>query len=169
MDTASSSAPILENHYSRREFVFDTIKGLGFIAVGTFSIQFLASCTTSSPTEPTNNDEIDDGSNELIITIDLTLQQNQALAMIGGAIALEANILDEKGLLVIREGATSVKAFSRECTHNQCQTGAFQNGVSECPCHGSRYDSNGQVIQGPAPDPLKQYNAELSGNIITIS
>jgi len=28
---------------------------------------------------------------------------------------------------------------------------------------------NGNVIDGPAEDPLKQYNATISGNIVTIN
>jgi cytochrome b6-f complex iron-sulfur subunit len=102
------------------------------------------------------------------ITLDLTKPENQSLAAAGGALALEANSLDPKGLLLFRKDESTVLAFSRKCTHLGCAVGEFKDGVASCPCHGSQYDTNGKVVKGPAPTSLQTYPATLSGSTVTI-
>ncbi|MGR4847612.1 FAD-dependent oxidoreductase [Streptomyces sp. LARHCF252] len=60
-------------------------------------------------------------------------------------------------LAVYRDDDGTLHAFSARCTHLGCLV-AF-NGAErawECPCHGSRFDTDGKVIQGPATKPLEQ-------------
>ena len=40
--------------------------------------------------------------------------------------------------------------------------------VSECPCHFSQFDQNGDVIQGPAQISLTKYSANLSDDMSSI-
>jgi cytochrome b6-f complex iron-sulfur subunit len=48
-----------------------------------------------------------------------------------------------------------VYALSAVCTHLGCITRYLSDqGVIACPCHGSRFDLGGDVVQGPAPRPL---------------
>lgn len=49
-----------------------------------------------------------------------------------------------------RTGAESFEAFSMACTHEGCLTDLVGGQTFECPCHGSRFDSDGSVIVGPA-------------------
>jgi Rieske Fe-S protein len=102
------------------------------------------------------------------ITLDLTKPENQSLASVGGTLALDANALDSKGILLFRVSETAVSAFSRKCTHLGCAIGEFRNGVSSCPCHGSEFDTAGKAVKGPAQSPLTAYAATISGSTVTV-
>ncbi|MDQ0664205.1 glycine/D-amino acid oxidase-like deaminating enzyme/nitrite reductase/ring-hydroxylating ferredoxin subunit [Arthrobacter ulcerisalmonis] len=54
-----------------------------------------------------------------------------------------------------RDQAGGVHAVSAVCTHLGCTVG-FNRGERtwDCPCHGSRFDVDGKVIQGPATEDL---------------
>jgi Rieske Fe-S protein len=41
-------------------------------------------------------------------------------------------------------------------------------GVSTCPCHSSKFNTGGAVIEGPATSGLKQYSATIDGDVVTI-
>ena len=153
---------LLNNYCNRREFVKDTLTGISTVAFGSFMLVNQSGCSEGSPTAPINN-------SDETITVDLSSSENSALAMIGGTLALGANVLDSKGILLYRQSDTNVLAFSRNCTHNGCTIGSFQNGTSACPCHGSQFDTSGSVVNGPAVNPLSQYSATITGNIVTIT
>ena len=150
---------LLNNSCNRREFVKNTLTGIGTVAFGSFMLVNQSGC--SSPTEPNNSDET--------ITVDLSLSENSALLVVGGALALGSNVIDSKGILLYRQSDTNVLAFSRNCTHNSCTIDSFQNGTSTCPCHGSQFNTSGNVVVGPAVNPLTQYSAAIADNIVTIT
>ena len=58
---------------------------------------------------------------------------------------------------VCRDEAGTLHALSARCTHLGCIV-HFNDaeGARECPCHGSRFDIDGSVIQGPANKPLQR-------------
>jgi Rieske Fe-S protein len=59
-------------------------------------------------------------------------------------------------LAVSRDEHGQVHALSPVCTHLGCTVGWNSAERSwDCPCHGSRFAAAGQVIQGPAVDPLR--------------
>lgn len=62
-------------------------------------------------------------------------------------------------LAVHRDDAGSLHALSARCTHLGCLV-SFNAAERawECPCHGSRFDIDGRVIQGPANRPLERRN-----------
>jgi len=47
-------------------------------------------------------------------------------------------------------------AMSAVCTHLGCTVGKVEWGY-QCPCHGSKFDSSGRVLAGPAPTPLPRF------------
>jgi cytochrome b6-f complex iron-sulfur subunit len=63
--------------------------------------------------------------------------------------------------LYVFNSADGFFAISSICTHLGCNVKHIGQGF-ECPCHGSRFDENGRVVQGPAPQPLAWYAISLS-------
>jgi menaquinol-cytochrome c reductase iron-sulfur subunit len=56
---------------------------------------------------------------------------------------------------VIKHSDTEAKVLSPLCTHLSCRYNWNQNDrVFACPCHGSVFTPDGDVIAGPAPRPL---------------
>ena len=159
----NSINPLINNYCNRREFIKDTLTGISTVAFGSFMLVNQGGCSEGSPTAPSNN-------SDQTITVDLSLSENSALVMVGGALALGSNVIDSKGILLYRQSDTNVLAFSRNCTHNGCTIESFDNnGKSACPCHGSQFDTSGNVLNGPAINPLTQYSASITGNIVTIT
>ena len=70
--------------------------------------------------------------------------------------------------LVTRTGATTFVAVTGECTHQACVVSLGTGTSYVCPCHGSEYDTSGRVIVGPAVQPLRQFQTQFSGNVLTI-
>ncbi|GGY80609.1 FAD-dependent oxidoreductase [Streptomyces omiyaensis] len=64
---------------------------------------------------------------------------------------------------VHRDDRGGLHAVSAVCTHLGCLV-AFNNAERtwECPCHGSRFDVDGAVLQGPALSPLERRDPEES-------
>lgn len=68
---------------------------------------------------------------------------------LGGAL-----VLPEPGVAVTRTESGAVNVLSLRCTHLGCRVTATEDGFA-CPCHGSRFDRDGRVLQGPAREPLE--------------
>jgi cytochrome b6-f complex iron-sulfur subunit len=62
-----------------------------------------------------------------------------------------------------------VYALSAVCTHLGCITRyrSDENAIA-CPCHGSRFDLEGDVVNGPAPRPLPwlDVQTDAAGNLV---
>ncbi|WP_395758441.1 FAD-dependent oxidoreductase [Streptomyces althioticus] len=60
-------------------------------------------------------------------------------------------------LAVYRDDDGALHAVSARCTHMGCLVdfNAAER-AWECPCHGSRFDTEGNVVQGPATKPLER-------------
>ena len=63
-------------------------------------------------------------------------------------------------------------AFSDICTHRQCNLslgGEIEGTTIECECHGSIFDmATGEVVQGPATDPIGVYPVADEGGDLKI-
>ncbi len=70
--------------------------------------------------------------------------------------------LEDRRICLVREG-NQFAAVSTTCTHLGCIVSPSDTGFS-CPCHGSRYDQDGNVTGGPAPKPLAWYKVSMAPN-----
>jgi glycine/D-amino acid oxidase-like deaminating enzyme/nitrite reductase/ring-hydroxylating ferredoxin subunit len=75
----------------------------------------------------------------------------------------EAAILkvDGKNVAGFRDELGALHAVSAVCTHMGCLVGWNETDRTwDCPCHGSRFDLSGEVIHGPAVQPLAPVKAK---------
>jgi Rieske Fe-S protein len=158
---SASIIPERVDEISRRAFLKALALSGGSMVIGSW----LAACGVSAQAPVSTGGSGASGG----LIVDLTKPENQTLSTVGGTLALDSNSVDSAGLFLYRASDTSVLAFSRKCTHLGCQVNAFQQGVAQCPCHGSEYDLSGKPIKGPARQALKQYTATLSGTQVTVS
>jgi Rieske Fe-S protein len=71
--------------------------------------------------------------------------------------------------LVARTSLTTFTAIDATCTHEGCTVNGLNGAIYVCPCHGSRYNRNGQVVNGPAKAALRQYNTSFANDVLTIT
>jgi cytochrome b6-f complex iron-sulfur subunit len=96
---------------------------------------------------------------------------SQILAAPPGTLALVAGLAGEPTYLSVREdGTLHPWGIVDNCTHLGCTFpwNPHENQF-QCPCHGSRYDSEGRVVRGPAPLPLKLVRVAVAEDAIWIS
>ncbi|HML86375.1 MAG TPA: Rieske (2Fe-2S) protein [Bacteroidales bacterium] len=73
-----------------------------------------------------------------------------------------------KEVIVFKEGS-QIKAFSSRCTHLGCTIKKNEGDVLVCGCHGSRYNKKGEVLSGPAVDPLATLPYQFKGTQLWIT
>ena len=78
----------------------------------------------------------------------------------GGFPPGSVTFLEDRRLFLFN-GPDGFFSVSSVCTHLGCNVKRASPGF-ECPCHGSRFDENGRVVQGPAPTGLAWYALTLS-------
>jgi Rieske Fe-S protein len=67
---------------------------------------------------------------------------------------------------IVKNTGSKFIALSLKCTHLGC-TVQKKNDIFECPCHGSRFTSEGRLARGPATRPLRELRVEKTedGNL----
>jgi len=133
----------------RRDFITNIGHAVAFMCAGTL----LNACSKSSSVPSTT----------LPFSLDLSADlQTVGSSKINGSI------------IVVRVGADNVpesfEALSLICTHQGCGI-SYQEAdrVLSCPCHGSVFGLNGNVLQGPAVKPLTKYAVSINNNTLTVS
>jgi nitrite reductase/ring-hydroxylating ferredoxin subunit len=90
-----------------------------------------------------------------------------SLNAVGGFLYVNAG---SRGILVYHRAYEEYVAFDRHCTHNtsdacgKVSLDSSSNVILNCACCASKFSIiDGSVLNGPAINPLLQYQAQLSG------
>jgi Rieske Fe-S protein len=122
-----------EDCLSRREFLTRSslaVAGAAALAAGCGDGQFGPLALT--PTNPTS-------------AITIKVASLPGLAAVGQPVKLAPTV----GLIAVkRTGTSTFAAISTVCTHQGCEIDVTGT-TFECPCHNSRYDSDGHVTRQP--------------------
>ncbi len=74
----------------------------------------------------------------------------------------EIQILRKHGIGLVKK-ENQVQAVSLTCTHLGCSVNRSNKGFV-CPCHGSRFDSGGKVLRGPAARSLDRFSVQITAD-----
>jgi cytochrome b6-f complex iron-sulfur subunit len=70
--------------------------------------------------------------------------------------------------VIVINKPSQVAVFSSACTHMGCRLNAAQGSELVCPCHGSRFNLNGEPVQGPARKGLRALPFTLDRTLAVI-
>lgn len=139
---------------NRREFI---ARSCAACATGTVVSAMLSSCT---PTRYIQGNLVSDG---LLVSLASFLdEKNSTRSFI---IAHHDNL--EYPIYVFRVSDTEYRALWMKCTHQGSELQASGDHLY-CPSHGSEFDSNGKVAQGPAEQNLRNFPVTVSGSNLLI-
>ena len=72
--------------------------------------------------------------------------------------------------IVVTLAAEGPQVFSASCPHLGCSVmWDSAEGVFRCPCHGAMFNSQGQVIRGPASSPLEKLPFEIKDGKVIVT
>lgn len=83
-----------------------------------------------------------------------------------GAAFLQAQGMS-RPVYVHRTDSGQIVALLASCTHNGCQPAPHADRLV-CPCHGSEFSLEGDVLQGPADRPLTRYEVTEADGHVTV-
>lgn len=89
----------------------------------------------------------------------------RALAKVGGAVSI--GTIKGNPVGVARTGRSTYVAFSLRCPHRGVTVIKSQQGWS-CPAHGSQFESDGDLVLGPATTALGKVPTRLRGGVLTV-
>jgi Rieske Fe-S protein len=72
------------------------------------------------------------------------------------------------GVFVVRKSESALNVYSNVCTHLSCRVNWNEEVAAyTCPCHDAQFGLNGEVLYGPPPRPMDEYEYTIEdGNIL---
>lgn len=158
---------------TRRQFCAQTCSAAALAAIGGVVTGVLQGCGGggSSPTSPGGGG----GAAASLPTVNgtvsgravtVTIDAGSPLAATGGAALVRSSLGD---FLVARTAADAFSALTAVCTHQSCTITGISGQTFVCSCHGSRFDPNGGVVNGPAQAALRPFSTQFAVNVLTIN
>ena len=146
----------------RKEFITKLGMGLAAVCAGCA----LASCGSAPKSDDPkpntgNNNNPGSGQQYFSVNLDNDLKNPGEFQVNSGIILVR---------LAAGNTADAFTAVQVACTHQGTSINYnLGQGKFICPNHGSQFANNGAVLLGPATLPLKEYNVNIAGNILTVS
>ncbi|HEX2453936.1 MAG TPA: Rieske (2Fe-2S) protein [Vicinamibacterales bacterium] len=148
---------------TRRDFCAHACQAMSLVALGSFVQGCGGSPTSPSGTAPalsTIGGTVSNGA------VSVTVDASSALASVGGAALVQSS---SGNFLVSRTGQDTFVALTAVCTHESCTITGFENQTYVCPCHGSRFNTSGGVVNGPATRSLRTFTTAFANNLLMIT
>lgn len=149
---------------NRRDFM----NWMGVGAIATSLPVAIAACTPEATEETTATTPEATSAEPTSIAADFTAIGTTAELSEQGYLSDDSTF--DEPVIVIQDpaNAESLIALSAKCTHAGCAV-AWQEDLFACPCHGSKFNPDGSVAEGPANAPLKAYAAKVEGDSVLVS
>jgi Rieske Fe-S protein len=97
-----------------------------------------------------------------------TSSKKQVLASIGRTeVPMNGALVFRKERIALMRDQKGLYALSLVCTHLGCTVTVTGDALS-CPCHGSRFDRQGEVLKGPADRPLTRLPVEERDGVVEV-
>lgn len=149
---------------SRRKFLEKTGAS---IVLATFGAAFFTSCSSTEDSDPVTPNPPGNTSNGITIsgnTISINLSLQTALNTSGNW------LLIENARTLVANVNDSFIALTSVCTHSGCDKNwTFTSNRFTCTCHGSVFDPDGRVLQGPASQPLTKFGTQVNGTTLVVT
>jgi len=150
---------------TRREFCVNACHAATLMAFGSALSTILQGCSSEDPLSSSANlPKIQATAVSGAIT--LAIDASSTLATVGNAAQVQYG---SGTLLVARTAQDTFAAVTALCTHQSCTITGYSNQIYTCPCHGSQFDTNGQVRKGPANSALRKYQTGFANDQLTIT
>jgi Rieske Fe-S protein len=78
-------------------------------------------------------------------------------------------VFKEQKVVVTQPAKGEFVGLSATCTHQGCTVGEVAGGTINCPCHGSKFNLDGSVANGPATRPLPKEQITVQGGDIRLA
>lgn len=150
---------------SRRCAIALGVKTVPIAVLAASSLSMLQACGKSSSKDSTDTGTNTSGGGTALT---LAFAQFPSLEKVGGSIQSKINNTD---VYVTRVSEDKIITVSMACTHEQCPVNPYDSGSQQyfCPCHGSIFNADGSVANGPARKPLTTYPSTITKTGVDIS